>query len=291
MAGFSSYDNLITQITTNGQLTDAVMVKTSTALFGSAASPGGQWHRLYTALGFPKAGADPVGSVSYTSDASSMTFPNVSTKTRWLLKMGGSFTAQNNDPGAGATPQAFTALMLHDRLSATGNVSLTTTGNKTVNTAALPRYTSGVNVQAWLEVSTAPSVTAPIVNLSAYTNDAGVAGHSGGNYNFPSVGGTFNVFDDAVGPLPIQAGDKGIRSIQVGLNVGTASSTGAVTVTLLRPLLIVPFTAAQWNEKDSVLQLTALTQIFDGASLGLYMLSCGGTSAQQTTTTVRTGFG
>jgi hypothetical protein len=72
-------------------------------------------------------------------------------------------------------------------------------------------------------------------------------------------------------------GDKGVRSVET-LNVGTAGTAGVVTVLLMQPLAFLPIIANQWNERDLVLQLSALPQIYDGASLGLAVLASGTTA-------------
>jgi hypothetical protein len=115
-----------------------------------------------------------------------------------------------------------------------------------------------------LEVTTATTTTAPVVSLNSYTNEAGTAGRAGGSLTFPAAA---TAIHSLIGPLPIQAGDKGIRSVEVGLNVGTAASAGDCNLVLLRPLAIVTPPFGGWGERDLVLQLSALHRIHDGATL------------------------
>jgi len=254
MAGFTGYDDLINQITTNGQYDDGQGFKVGSAMQGA-----GSWHRLWIAAGLPAAGAEPATTpgTSYSGSTTAITFANVSTKQRYLLSFGACAT-QN------------TMLMVYDRLVGVSGISTASTGNKTVNSTTLPRYTSGTNVQCWLEVTTASTTTIATVNLSSYTGDVNGASQVGGNISFPAAA---TVKDCAIGPLPIAAGDKGVKSVQVGLNVGTANTAGVVNVVLIRPLAYLPLIANQWNERDLVLQIAALPQIFDGASLSFYALA------------------
>jgi hypothetical protein len=162
-------------------------------------------------------------------------------------------------------------LMLYDRLCSVSGISVASTGNKTINSGALPRYSAAdaVNVQCWLEVTTATTTTAPVVSLNQYTNEGGTTGRAGATITFPAAA---TVVGSIIGPLPLQAGDLGIRSVEVGLNVATAASAGVVSVTLLRPLALLPLIANVWNEVDLVLQLNQMMRVYDGHNLALAAL-------------------
>jgi hypothetical protein len=75
-----------------------------------------------------------------------------------------------------------------------------------------------------------------------------------------------------MGPLPLAAGDTGVQACST-LNIDTANTAGVFNFVQLRPLVYLPIVANQWNERDLVLQIAALPRIFDGASLGCYMLA------------------
>jgi hypothetical protein len=253
MAGFSSYDDLITQITTNGQANDAISYKTGSTMQGA-----GFWHRTWIAAGYPAAGSEPAGTpgAAHSADTHAVTFGNVSTKQRY----GVSF-------GAVATQSC--TLMLHDRLVGVGGLSSASTGSKTVSSAALTRYTSGAQVQAWLEVTTASTTTQAVTHLLSYTGDVNGAGQVGANFTWPAAA---TVKDCAVGPMPLVAGDTGVKACST-INVDTANTAGVFNFVQLRPLVYLPLIANQWNERDLVLQLAALPQIFDTACLGHYCLA------------------
>lgn len=269
--GFSSYNDLISEIT-SGKISDFSFYKSSTA-----PEAAGVWHSLWTATGTPGIGATPATTpgTQYSSTAGGIVYSDQSPDTKHILTLG---AAANQN----------CTLMLYDRLVAVSGISVASTGNKTVNSSALLRYTgtSARGVQAWLEVTTATTTTAPVVNLASYTDQDGNTAQAGGNITFPAAATNL---DALVGPLPIAVGDLGIRSVET-LNVGTAANAGVVNVVLLRPLAFLPLIANQWNERDLVMQLTALPQVFDGATLAMAYLASG-TTATQIWGNLRLGWG
>jgi hypothetical protein len=260
MPGFTSRDDLINEITVNGKQAPLNFYKIS-----PQNTVVGIWQTLWKGVGVPGAGADPAttpGTV-YISDASTPVagsgwFPDVSADQRSLL----SFGAVANGPGV---------LMLYDRLAGVSGISTVGTGSKTVNSGALDRYsgTAATLNEAWLEVTTATNTTAPIVNLNSYTTADGTTAQTGGSVTFPAVA-------TAVGSLiqlPLNASKQGVRSVEAGLNVGTASaSTGTCNLIIIRPLARIPLVASQWNEMALLDDTFQLPRIFDNACLGLAFL-------------------
>lgn len=261
MPGFVSYDDMISEITVGGKMYSWDFFKV-----GSAPEAAGVWHSFWTGVGTPGAGAAPATTpgTAHTNEAGSMNVPNQASDQKHLATFG-------------AVASNACTLMVYDRLVGVSGISVATTGNKTISSAALPRYsgTSAAVVEAWLEVTTATTTTAPVVSLNSYTNEAGTAARAGGTLTFPAAATNL---DCLVGPLPLQVGDKGIRSIEVGLNVGTAAAAGVVNVLLIRPLAYLPLQQGVWNEVDLVLRLPSLPRIFDGASLAVAMLATGTTA-------------
>lgn len=253
MAGFSSYDDLINEISVNGKMYEWHFAKVA----ASAVQGAGTWHSLWDSVGTPGAGSNPSATPGDQHDdtSGSINFPDQATDTKHIV----SVAAMCSIAGT---------LMIYDRLCSVSGISLASTGNKTVNSAALPRYsgTDASSVQVWLEVTTATTTTAPVVSLNSYTNEAGTTGRSGGTRTFPAAA---TVIRAMIGPMPLQAGDKGVRSVEVGLNVGTAAAAGVCNVVLLRPLAYVPVPSNVLVERDFVLQAPSLPRIYDGASLGL----------------------
>lgn len=262
MSGFASYDELIQKVAA-GQFSDFNPYKIGGAMQGA-----GTWYSLWRLSGTPGAGADPATTpgTQHTKTAGSINFPDVSPAYRHGLSLG-------------AVSNQNCTLMIYDRLCSVSGISLSATGNKTINSSALPRYSgaAAVDVQAWLEITTATTVTAPVVSLNSYTNESGVAARAGATLTFPSAATVLNAF---IGPLPLQSGDLGIRSVEAGLNVATAGSAGVCNLVLLKPLAYLPLIANQWNERDLVMQLAALPRIYDGATLAFAILASGSTSAQ-----------
>lgn len=251
---FATYDAIIAAIAA-GQFNDFNPSKIGPAMQGA-----GVWHSLWTASGTPGVGAAPATTpgTQYSNAAGSINFPAVSTLTRHGLTLG-AVASQN------------CTLMLYDRLVAVSGISIATTGNKTISSAALLRYaaTLAVDVQCWLEITTATTTTAAVVSLNSYTNEAGTAARAGATITFPAAA---TVVGSLIGPMPLQVGDLGIRSVEIGLNVATAAATGILNVVLLKPLAYLPLIANQWNERDLVQQLNALPRIYDTASLALAVL-------------------
>lgn len=262
MSGFASYDELISKIAA-GQFNDYNPYKV-----GGAMQAAGVWYSLWRLAGAPGAGADPATTpgTQHTKTAGSVNFPDVSPAYRHAVSMG-------------AVANQNATLMIYDRLCSVSGITLNATGNKTINSSALPRYSgaAAVDVQAWLEVTTATTTTAPIVSLNSYTNQDGTAARAGATLTFPSAATVLNAF---VGPLPLQSGDLGIRSVEVGLNVATAAAAGVCNLVLLKPIAYLPLIANQWNERDLVMQLAAMPRIYDGATLAYAVLASSSTSLQ-----------
>lgn len=125
-------------------------------------------------------------------------------------------------------------VIVYDRLSHNGGLSGTATGAQTTNlpTAALTRYTSGVGVEAWLEIYTQIGVTGTTVTAS-YTNTVPTAGRTS-----PAVawGNTGLREAQRLVALPYQQGDVGVRSVQSVTNAATTGTAGAFGVVLVKQL-------------------------------------------------------
>lgn len=265
MPGFSSFDDMISEMTTNGKRNQSGFSKVG--VIGTA----GVWQSLWRLGGLPAAGADGAagsgtpgsGGTALTSASGSINFANCSTDLRFLI---------NAFVGASQN----TTLMLYDRLTHTSGVSVASTGSKNVGSAGLPRYnnTSTTTVdfiggnECWLEVTTATTVTIPVVHLLTYTNQAGSSGQVGGSFTFPLAA---TVVQSLVGPLPLASGDSGVRSVET-LNVDTAGSAGVVQVVIMRPIAYIPVIQNIANVMNFVLQMPSLPQLFDGHSIGMAIL-------------------
>jgi hypothetical protein len=252
MAGFTSYDDIINELTVNDKGLDWSFMKA-----GPAAQAAGEWVSLFAATGNPGAGANPAATpgTAWTDVDGSIKFPDTTPDTKHILTFG-------------AASSVSCSLMLVDRLCGVGSIVLTPTGNKTINSLTLPRYASGQNVEAWLEVTTATTTTPAVLSINSYTNEAGVAARVGTTVTMPAAATVLRHMER----FPLQAGDKGVRAVST-VNVATAAAAGQIAVILLRPLVTIPIIANTWNERDLVLQLAALPRVYDGASLALMQLA------------------
>lgn len=183
-----------------------------------------------------------------------MTFPNVSAELRHLI-------------AAAAYRQGCSGFaILYDELSVGSTVSLTTTGNKTISTPALTRYTDGYGVEAWVVVTTAGTTTAPILSMNSYTDNDGNAGQVG---HTTVTFGSATLSANNAYRLPVATGDQGVQAVST-INVATAGGgSAAAKVVLVKRLLTLPLAhvTAFPNATDTVLQMTAFPRIYDGAQL------------------------
>jgi hypothetical protein len=261
MPGFVSRDDIINEVTTNGKVDLWNFFKVAPA----AAQAAGTWQRLWTGVGNPGAGAEPAttpGTV-YTSNttspvAGSVYFADRSTDQRYLLSF-----------GAVATQNC--TLMLYDRLASVSGISIATTGAKTINSGALTRYSSTAATlnEAWLEVTTATTTTAAVVALNSYTSADGTTAQAGGNITFPAAATVAH----SMIQLPLTAAKQGVRSVEAGLNVVTATTAGVVNLSIIRPLARIPLLANVWNEVSFLDDSLGLPRVYDGATLGLALLA------------------
>lgn len=150
--------------------------------------------------------------------------------------------AQFTGSAGGTTPRP-ASFEFADRLSHQGGLSGTVTTAQTTNlpTAALTRYTSAKNVCAAIEIYTQIGTSQSTVTCS-YTNEAGTNGRIS-----PAIliGGTGFREAGRFMILPMQAGDKGVKSVESVTLAGTTATAGAFGITLFRPLFLVPATQVE----------------------------------------------
>jgi hypothetical protein len=119
-----------------------------------------------------------------------------------------------------------------DRLVHHGGLSGIVTTEQTTNlpTAALPRYTSGEGVHAFLEIYGILGTTATTVTVR-YTNSAGTANRTS---KAAVIGASFNREVGVLIPIMLADGDTGIRSVQGVTVLATTGTAGNFGVTLAR---------------------------------------------------------
>lgn len=272
--GFSSADDLISKVSTDGQFLRADWNKN---FLPTTAAVAGEWHCLVKGTGNPATG-------SIYNTGTNLAFQAVSEST---ANAGGIPHGGNVSPSTKhiLNASAFTAaatvapciLMLVDLLGFYRVTSVTTaTAQTTDNTVTLPRYTNGAGVQAFMWNTNTTALGAATPNLSiGYTNSAGTASRATPTTlpigKTAAANGTILYSGTGLGKygpfLPLQSGDAGIRSIQTIQN-STSYVSGEYAVGLCKPLLTLPITTLGVAcERDLVNQLPSMPKIEDGANL------------------------
>ena len=182
---------------------------------------------------FNPAPAVPTTSVARNKDSAQSIGPIPDISTGRLTFLGGRFNTSSF--GAGG-------MLLVDLLNVSGGLNGTLTTAQTTNlpTAALTRYTSGEGVMAGIVVYTTVGTTATTVTIS-YTNSAGTSGRTStaisiGNTGFREAG--------VLLPIPLQAGDTGVESIESVTVTATTGTAGNFGVCMFKPLAMISLESA-----------------------------------------------
>lgn len=190
------------------------------------------------------------------------------------LSLGGSFGQPDGNwrlAKVRASGEGTAAVVIVDRLSHQGGLSgATAPAEQTTNlpTAALTRYTSGEGVQIGLEVHTSVGSTA--VDVTArYTNTTPTGSRV---TEAVSIGTSFRNAPGVFIPLPLQAGDTGVTSVEGVTLSATTGTAGAFGVVLYKPLTApLPINQACDNhvdfEYDIFLRTGELPLVLSGACL------------------------
>jgi hypothetical protein len=216
MAKLTSLDDVVA-----GALPIQPIVKASLA-----SQVAGGFASLFQAAGIPAAGANPPAS-----GAGVTTIPDKTTAGALLL------------PTIAGGLQAYLAqfalalsvagsVWLFDRLAHVSGLSgIVTTAQPTVHNA-LTRWTTDNGLMCVLEVYTALGATGVTASVS-YTNESGVAGRTG-TIVIPAstAAGRFI-------PMTLQAGDKGVRSVQ-SVTMATTGTAGNFGLTIAKVHAILP---------------------------------------------------
>jgi hypothetical protein len=211
---------------------------------GAMEGAGNYLHSKWYEAGVPGAGAAPsagLNGAALTSDPTQVSgqVPFVKAASGNTKRLAGLSVAVDR---AGA-------LFLLDRMWANSSIVITTTTAQTITPAAAPSRDAngaalGEGVMAAIEVSAATGNGGAITNTTiSYTNESGTAGRTGTIDSFPAsaVAGTFV-------PFNLQAGDRGVRSIQ-SVTLGTTYVSGTIHLIQYRVLAVLPCPAAGAHEK------------------------------------------
>lgn len=282
--GFTSQDDLITQLTVNGKGDTVICSKTL-----PAAGTAGAWTDLANAAGIPVAATFGASDLTFTatddtwSEGALYTGGDVDPGTKHFLTGGAAVVA-----AAGAPWFVMAVDMVgYVKLSTT---NVTTTGTKTVTMTAIgasgskvDRYPNGQGLRMYMSALGALGANAPtcIVN---YLDTAGNAGAtttftstasatSGSIINTGTAANKYNPF------LPLAAGDTGVSDIVSVVWAGTAHASGTVILHLVKPLWTIPVPATGlYNKADFVNSLPSMRKIPDGANVRFIMFQTGATT-------------
>jgi hypothetical protein len=280
MGGFTSHDDLINQVSTNGKAYRADWQKST---FGTTAQAAGLWYSLFRGGGNPPADAILGTGTNLAFQALTDATANATGIPHGGNVGGGAAykVLLNALAQTAAATTAPTVLMLVDLLGFYPITTVTTTGDQALNnTVTLPRYTTGAGVQAFLTPSTVMGAATPNIRLT-YTDEAGNAGSltpatlPAGNSAAPVTQIVYSgTGAGKYGPFfPLAIGDAGIRSVQQ-FNLSASYLSGVLNLVLCKPLLTLPITTLGVPaERDCVNQINSMPKIYDGACLALLMLA------------------
>lgn len=255
-------------------LDDAVSGFQAPCFFYKVASPsltaGRPFSPIYLA-GIPGAAVAPspgMGGAALTSYAGQL-WPSVSATGGVEAYLGRLACASNATTGQ---------VLLVDRLWHNSGINVTLTTSQTINSVAWPARdingsTNGEGVLIGIEVSTATGAGTPTITLT-YTNSDGVAGRTA----IPVVAPAASSYIGSFYPFGLQAGDKGVRSIQ-SIQLASSWSSGAVHLVAYRVLASLSVYA---SHAATVLDLisSGKPRMYDGTVPGTIFIP-GGSAATQ----------
>jgi hypothetical protein len=214
---------------------------------GPTMEAAGVMHSLFYAPGVPGAAAAPapgLGGAALAAYAGQIPFSNPASGNTYLNRFS-------------AVPQQTCSVLLLDRLWHNSGITITQTTGQTINSAAWPARcppltgatpnADGNDILVGVEVSAATGNASAITNTTlTYTNEAGTGSRTGTIASFPAtaVAGTFV-------PFALQAGDKGVRSVQ-SLTLGTSYVSGTIHLVAYRVLAMLDCIANHGNALDAI---------------------------------------
>jgi hypothetical protein len=216
-------------------------------------------HSLWLASGLPSAGVAPTAASAPDRTTTGAIGQLDSTSTQRVLRLVMSWSANSSN-----------AFILADRLSHQGGLDGTVTSAQTTNlpTAALTRRTTGLGVEAWLEVYTALGGTTETTATVSYTNDAGVGGQTSGTTRFGGPSGINS--REHLCFLPLASGDRGVRAVASVTLAASTGGAGNFGVTLAYPVASFPAIVRSLNVQNQ-----AFLAAYDGpVDLGVNSDAC-----------------
>lgn len=290
--GFTSQDDLITQLTVYGKGDMVVTTKTL-----NAAQLAGTWTLLAGMAGYPPAATFASGAdLTYAatddtwSEGTIYTGGDVDPATKHFTAAGAACVA------AAGAPWYVMAIDLvgYVNLGAYTAGNVTSTGVKTVTMTPIAatsskgdRYANGQGLRLFVAADTALGANAPTCTI----NYKDTAGNSAVTTSFTStasmgVGQLLNTGAAAnkYNPfIPLAAGDTGVSDIESLTWAGTAHASGTVIIGLCKPLWTIPVPATGlYNKVDFVNALPSMRKIPDGANISFLLFQTGATTSAGT---------
>jgi len=286
--GWTSQDDLITQLTVNGKGDTVTTTKTL-----SSAGTAGAWTLLAGHAGYPPAATFTGADLTYVatddtwSEGTIDTGGDVSTATKHFLTAGGCAVA------AAGAPWYIMAIDLVGFVPLSG-ANVSSTGAKTVTMTPISataskgdRYANGQGLRLFVAARTALGANAPTCTI----NYKDTAGNSAVTTSFTSTasmgigqllntGAAANKYNPF---LPLAAGDTGVSDIETLTWAGTAHASGTVIIGLCKPLWTLPLPATGlYSKMDLVNAMPSMRQIKDGANIQFLLFQTGATTSAGT---------
>lgn len=254
MAGFADFDAYLNALTVSEYGQDLPFQKSA-----SFTTVAGTYNTLWAAPGLPTTGVY-TGSAETAVQATSSTtgalyFANATSPRKLFLAAMEAFTATTSATGT---------LIVLDRLLYYPGIDHSDATHPLTNGVALPRYTTGRGVRAFLEVTTGLGVTARNATLT-YTDQGGTGSNASSTIAITASASAQQICHSML-YFPLAAGDYGIRSVQDLTFSGTNS--GISCLVLAKEIARIPIGAAfQTATKDLLRSGVGTPQIADNACL------------------------
>lgn len=287
--GWTSHDDLINDVTTNGQFQYDARFKTI-----STAQVAAFWTNLGVFAGSEPASAYPGTSLTFVptddtwADGAWQHGGDVSTMTKHYLYAGANIVA------AAGAPWFLMAVDQVGYVPITG-ADVTGTSSRTITMTAIgasaakvDRYPNGVGLRAFFSTEVAPTAGGPNMTVFGYNNTSGAAKTcpvTVGMAATPVIGAVPHSGAAATryAPfIPLAAGDTGISDLtNFTFTGGTAyTGTGQLVLHLVKPLWGIPLPASGIHQvAEFVNALPSLCRIRDGACVQWLLMNTGATTA------------
>lgn len=293
--GYSSVDDIVNQITTNGKYDTRVCNKTTTV-----AGVAGTWTDTQYMTGFPFSDSTATNNYAGTS----LTYVPTTESTTGAIPHGGDVSTAtkhflNVSAGVFAAAGAPWFLMCVDqlgyvRIQGASSADVTGTGSRTVTMTALnsgARYPYGEGSRLYVSSLVAPGAGGPNISALTYTNSNStpVTGRVMPNTvscaAAPVAGNiihTGNAANRTSPFLPLVAGDTGVADIEAFTLSGGVAYTGASSVLVMHhvvPLFVMGIPANGILAQQDFLNMSpSLPRIRDGAFLKFLLFQTGATT-------------